>query len=58
METYKIGENYRKKNRKFFRLSYKISHIFAAMYPRPMNIVPNISLCPGLSSGVSHMQII
>ena len=27
------------------------------MYPRPMVMVPKVSLGPGLSSGVSHMQI-
>ena len=28
------------------------------MYPRSMNMVPNFSLGSGLSSGVSHMQVI
>ena len=33
------------------KVIHKISHILAAMYLRPMNMV-------GLSSDVSHMQII
>ena len=38
---------------------YRISHILAAMYLRPMNMVTtNVSLGSGLSSDVSHMQII
>ena len=37
---------------------YRISHILAAMYPRPINMVTNVSLGSGLSSEVSHMQII
>ena len=37
---------------------YRICHIVAAMYPRPMNMITNGSLVSGLSSEVSHMQII
>ena len=37
---------------------YGIKHILAAIYPRPMNMVTNVSLGSGLSSDVSHMQII
>ena len=39
-------------------LLIKSRHILATMYPRPMNMVTNLSLGSGLSSGVSHMQII
>ena len=34
---------------------YRINHILAAMYPRPMNMVTNVNLGSGLSSDVSHM---
>ena len=37
---------------------YRISHILAAMYPRPIYMVTNVSLGSGLSSDVSHMPII
>ena len=57
-----IGNKKQKKKKKkkipssFF---YRISHILAAMYLRPMNMVTtNVSLGSGLSSDVSHMQII
>ena len=33
-----IGE---KKRKSLLRFTHKISHILAAMYPRPMNMVPN-----------------
>ena len=33
---------------------YKISHILAAIYPKPMDMVPNLSLGSGLSSDLSH----
>ena len=39
-------------------LLIKSCHIFAVMYPRPMNMVPNFSLGSDLVSGVSHMQVI
>ena len=39
-------------------LLIKPCHIFAVMYPRPMNMVPNFSLGSDLLSGVSHMQVI
>ena len=37
---------------------YRTIHILAAMYPRPMNMVTNVSLGSGLSSDVPHMKII
>ena len=39
-------------------LRIKSSHILAAICPRPMNRVPNLSLGSGLSPGMSHLQII
>ena len=39
-------------------LLLKSSQILTALYPIPMNMVPNLSLGSGLSSSVSHMQII
>ena len=42
----------------FCDLLIKSIIFLAAIYPRPMNMIPNFSFGPGLSSGVSHMQII
>ena len=47
-----------KKKKKTLSFIYRISHILADLYPRPMNMVTNVSLGSGLSSDVSDMQII
>ena len=44
--------------KKILDLLIKFSGILAAMYPRPIYMVPNLSISSGLSCGVSHMQII
>ena len=54
----KKSENHKGKKENLHDLLIKSSHISAAICPRLMNRVPNLSLDSGLSPGVSHMQII
>ena len=51
-----INENFKNKVK---MIKKKLCHLFVASnYPRPMSMVTNVSLGSGLSSDVSHMQII
>ena len=58
MKTLKLTGKSKVGKENLRELLIKSSHTLTAMYTRPINMLPNLSLDSDLSSGVSHMQII